>query len=132
MKDRRKNNKTTFIILSIVFVIFVILVIVKFIYNPGSDLKMGWISHEQSNIWTADYSYFTGTETNNMEGTNTKLNVDVETEKGSLEITLKDNDDNILFSEVISETTSFNVDVPKNVIVSVSGKEHDGGFKISY
>ena len=93
---------------------------------------MGWISHEQSNIWTADYSYFTGTETNNMEGTNTKLNVDVETEKGSLEITLKDNDDNILFSEVISETTSFNVDVPKNVIVSVSGKEHDGGFKISY
>lgn len=67
-----------------------------------------------------------------MEGTNTKLNVDVEMEKGSLEITLKDNDENILFSEVISETTSFNVDVPKNVIVSVSGKEHDGGFKISY
>ena len=49
-----------------------------------------------------------------------------------MEITLKDNDDNILFSEDISETTSFNVDVPTNVIVSVSGKEHDGGFKISY
>lgn len=132
MKDKRKNSKTIFIILSIAVAILVIVVTVKFIYNPGSDLKMGWISHEQSNMWTADYSYFTGTETNNMEGTNTKLNVDVKTEKGSLEITLKDYDENILFSEIVSETTSFKVDVPKNVIVSVSGKEHDGGFKISY
>ena len=37
-----------------------------------------------------------------------------------------------LFSETISETTSFSVDVPEKVTVSVLGKEHDGGFTISY
>lgn len=132
MKEKRKNSKITFIILSFMFVILIMLVAIKFINNPVNDLRIGWISHEQSNMWTADYSYFTGTEMHNMKGTNTNLNIDVETKKGSLEITLKDSDKNILFSEVISKTTSFNIDVPKDVIVSISGKEHDGGFKISY
>lgn len=67
-----------------------------------------------------------------MQGSNTKLNIDIETDKGSLEISLKDTDDNILFSETSSETTSFSVDVPEKVTVSVLGKEHDGGFTISY
>ena len=83
-------------------------------------------------MWAADYAYFAGTQTSNLQGSNTKLNIAVETDGGSLEILLKDADDHIFFSETISETTSFSVDVPEKVIVSVLGKEHDGGFAISY
>ena len=61
-----------------------------------------------------------------------KLNIDVKTDEGSLEISIKDADDNTIFSETISETISFSVDVREKVIVSVSGKEHNGGFTISY
>ena len=47
-------------------------------------------------------------------------------------VLLKDADDKIIFSKTTSETTSFSIDVPEKVIVSVLGKEHDGGFTISY
>ena len=60
------------------------------------------------------------------------MDIAVETDRGSLEITLKDPDENLLFSETVSDDTSFRVDVPDKVIVSVSGEEHSGEFKISY
>ena len=60
------------------------------------------------------------------------MNINVKADEGSLEISVKDTDDNVLFSEIISETTSFSIDVPEKVMVSVLGKEHDGGFTISY
>ena len=83
-------------------------------------------------MWEADYSYFTGTQTSNLQSQKAKLNIDVKTDEGSLEISIKDADDNTIFSETISETISFSVDVREKVIVSVSGKEHNGGFTISY
>ena len=60
------------------------------------------------------------------------MDIAVETDRGSLEITLKDPDENLLFSETVSDDTSFRVDVSEKVIVSVSGEEHSGEFKISY
>ena len=132
MKEERKSGKTTFIVLTVALALVAILVAVKVIHTPANNVSIGWIEHKQSGLWEADYSYFTGMQTSNLQGLDTKLNIDVETNKGSLEISLKDTDDNILFSETISETTSFSIDVPEKVIVSVLGKEHDGSFTISY
>lgn len=132
MKEKRKSNKMAFIILTVAFALVAVLVAVKVIHTPTNNVSIGWVEHKQSGLWEADYSHFTGTQTSNLQGQNAKLNIDVETDEGSLEISVKDTDDNILFSETISETTSFNVDVPEKVIVSVLGKEHDGGFTISY
>ena len=132
MKENRKSNKSTFVVLCLAFVIVGILAVVRVIHNPGNNASIGWAEHKQSDLWTADYSYFTGTQTGNLQGSNTKLDIEVETDHGSLKITLKDPDENILFSETVSENTSFRVDVPEKVIVSVSGEEHSGEFKISY
>lgn len=132
MKEKRKSNKTTFIFLTVAFALTAILAAVNVIHIPTNNVSIGLVEYKQSGLWEADYSYFTGARTSNMQGSNTKLNIDIETDKGSLEISLKDTDDNILFSETISETTSFSVDVPEKVTVSVLGKEHDGGFTISY
>lgn len=132
MKENRTSNKSTFIVWGITFVIVGILAAVKVIHNSENNASIGWVEHKQSDLWVADYSYFTGTQTGNLQGSNTKLDIAVETDRGSLEITLKDPDENLLFSETVSDDTSFRVDVPEKVIVSVSGEEHSGEFKISY
>ncbi len=98
--------------------IVAILVAVKVIHTPANNVSIGWVEHKQSGLWEADYSYFTGTQTNNLQGQNVKLNIDVETDDGSLEISVKDTDDNVLFSETISETTSFSVEAPEIIIPS--------------
>ena len=132
MKEKRKLNKTPFVVLGIVFIVAIILAAAKIICTSANNVSIGWVEHKQSDLWEADYSCFTGTQTSNLQGLNKKLNIDIETDEGSLEILLKDADDHILFSKTTSETTSFSVDVPEKVIVSVSGKEHDGGFTVSY
>ena len=132
MKEKRKSNKITLIVLTVALALVAILVAVKVIHTPANNVSIGWVEHKQSDLWEADYSYFTGTQTSNLQSQKTKLNIDVKTDEGSLEISIKDMDDNNIFSETISETTSFSVDVPEKVIVSVSGKEHNGGFIISY
>lgn len=132
MKEKRKFNKMTFIVLTVIFALVAVLVAVKVVHTPANNVSIGWVEHKQSGLWEADYSYFTGTQTSNLQGKNEKLNIDVETDEGSLEISVKDTDDNVLFSETISETTSFSIDVPEKVMVSVLGKEHDGGFSINY
>ncbi len=132
MKEKRKSNKTTFIVLTVALALVAILVAVKVTHTPVNNVSIGWIEHKQSDLWEADYSYFTGTQTSNLQSQKAKLNIDVKTDEGSLEISIKDADDNTIFSETISETISFSVDVREKVIVSVSGKEHNGGFTISY
>ena len=132
MKEKRKSNKTTFIVLTVALALVAILVAVKVTHTPANNVSIGWIEHKQSELWEADYSYFTGTQTSNLQSQKAKLNIDVKTDEGSLEISIKDADDNTIFSETISETISFSVDVREKVIVSVSGKEHNGGFTISY
>lgn len=132
MKEKRKSNKITLIVLIVALALVAILVAVKVIHTPANNVSIGWVEHKQSGLWEANYSYFTGTQTSNLQGQNAKLNIEVETDEGSLEISVKDTDDNVLFSETISETTSFIIDVPEKVMVSVLGKEHDGGFTISY
>lgn len=132
MKEIRKFNKMAFIVLIVALVLAAIFIAMKVIHTPVNNVSIGWVEHKQSDLWDADYSYFTGTQTSNLQSSNTKMNIDVKTDGGSLEILLQDSDDNILFSETISKTTSFSVDVPEKVIVSVLGKEHDGGSTISY
>lgn len=104
----------------------------KVIRTPANNVSIGWVEYKQSGLWEAGYSYFTGTQTNNLQGQNAKLNIDVETDDGNLEISVKDIDDNVLFSETISETTFFSVEAPEKIIVSVLGKEHVGRFIISH
>ena len=132
MKEKRKSNKKLFFTFGAILAVTAILAAVKVIYTPVNNVSIGWVEHKQSDLWEADYAYFTGTQTSKLQGQNAKLNIDVETDEGSLEISVKDTDDNTLFSETISGTTYFSVDVPEEVIVSVSGQEHDGGFTISY
>ncbi len=132
MKAKGKSNKIAAIVLPVALVLVAIFVAVKIIHTPVNNVSIGWVEHKQSGLWEADYASFTGTQTSSLQGTNAKLNIDVETDKGSLEISLKDTNGTILFSETISETTSFRIDVPEKVIVSVSGKDHGGGFTIRY
>ena len=118
MKEERTSNKTTFIVLTAAFALVAVFAAGNVIHTTANNVSIGWVEQKQSGLWEADYSYFTGTQTNNLQGQNAKLNIDVETDDGSLEISVKDTDDNVLFSETISETTSFSVEAPEIIIPS--------------
>ena len=59
---------------------------------------------------------------NHLQGQIAKLYIGVDTDDGSLEISVEDTDDKTLFSETISEVTSFSVEIAEKIIVSVLGK----------
>ena len=83
MKEKRKSNKKLFFTFGAILAVTAILAAVKVIYTPVNNVSIGWVEHKQSDLWEADYAYFTGTQTSNLQGLNTKLNIDVETDEGS-------------------------------------------------
>lgn len=56
MKEKRKSNKTTFIVLTVALALVAILVAVKVTHTPANNVSIGWIEHKQSDLWEADYS----------------------------------------------------------------------------
>lgn len=132
MKQEKKNIKVTVIILGVVFAVISILTISGVIPSIGNGIYLRWIEHKQSEVWSADYAYFTGTRNGSLHSENDELFIDVETNGGSLEINVEDTDGKLLFSDTITETTSFQIDVPNNIDIEVIGKSHKGGFELNY
>lgn len=132
MKQEKKIIKVTVIILGVVFAVIAILTIIRAIPSIGNGIYLRWIEHKQSEVWSADYAYFTGTRNGSLHSENAELFIDVETNGGSLEINVEDTDGKLLFSDTITETTSFQIDVPNNIDIEVIGKSHKGGFELNY
>lgn len=131
MKQEKKNIKAIVIILGVVFAIIAILTINGGIPSIGNGINLGWMEHKQRDVWSADYAYFTGTRNGNLYSENNELLIDVETDGGSLEINVEDTDGKLLFSEIITEKTSFQIDVPNSIDIEVIGKSHKGSFELN-
>ena len=56
MKEKRKLNKTPFVVLGIVFIVAIILAAAKIICTSANNVSIGWVEHKQSDLWEADYS----------------------------------------------------------------------------
>lgn len=114
------------------FAVIAILTTSGVIPSIGNGIFLRWMEHKQSEVWSADYAYFTGTRNGSLHSENDELFIDVETNGGSLAINVEDTDEKLLFSETITETTSFQIDVPNNIDIAVIGKSHKGGFELNY
>lgn len=87
--------------------------------------KDGWSS------WSASYTFLDGRLQHTIHPETDTLQVAVEMESGTLTMEMKDAGGTILFSESDIGTSSFEVNVPGKVVVTIQASRHKGSFAIS-
>lgn len=133
MNEKKKAGKISFLAIGLV------LVIVAALYFSGigslrSGVRLGWVEHKGTDSWSASYSYFNGFCEGKLSIDNSPdvLHVEIETEKGTIQLEIKDKDGNIIFSEQNIQTSSFEVEVPGNVTARITTDGHKGSFSIGW
>lgn len=96
--------------------------------------RIGYTDHAEKHAWSAQYVQLDGimkrtmyapAETNN-------LNIEVKTTEGSLGVTIKNVQDEVIFSESNIANQVFDIETPDKVIVSLEGEKHKGSFCLNY
>lgn len=97
-----------------------------------SATRMGYVESAGLRSWSASYSLLSGTMRHTIRPKNTpeRLLVESETKDGVLSIQIADADGNVLFFEEDMGTSSYEVEIPGRVAVTVKGSGHRGSFRI--
>jgi len=128
------NNKKKYNWIWIVVILILVLSVsaLGFTGNLGtisSATKIMYFSNVGRDHWSAEYQYFDGYMQRNLwmeEGD--VLKVSIETVEGEVDLTIKDNEGNIIFSEKAVETKVFEVEVSGKITVRIDGDKHEGSF----
>lgn len=131
MKYRAKNPKSA--ILVIVAAIALVAVISVFgIGNGHSAVRIGYVSHEGQQNWSASYQLLDGTfeHTLRPETAQKSLHIKIVTESGSLSLELKDAGGNLIFDKENIETSEFDVPISEKTAVRIEADGHRGSFSI--
>lgn len=120
-------------------ILLAVIVLIVLIYFSGfgafhSNIRLGWNEHKNMNSWSASYSYMSGICRGKLmpaDGSDV-LHVNIETEKGTIGLQIKDTDGNILFSEEKIKASSFDVDITGNIEVRISANGHKGSFDFRF
>lgn len=131
MKYRLKGLKS--VVLLIVVIAAAMLLMNFFGFGTQrSATRVGYTSSSGWRSWSASYTLLDGwlEHTIHPETEPCTLHVEVVTESGAISIEMKDADGNVVFSESNMGTSSFDVEVPGNVVVHVEADNHKGSFDI--
>ena len=130
IKTNANNKKSNWIWIIIILVI--VLSALGFTGNLGtisSGTKVMYFSNAGRDHWSAEYQYFDGYMQRNlwMEEDDV-LKVSIETIEGEIDLTIKDSEGNVIFSEKAIETKAFEVKASGKVTVRIDGNDHKGIF----
>lgn len=130
MKYKPKSPKS-----AVIFVVIVVAVIILLsslgIGTLRSGIRVGYVSHDSLNSWSASYFWLFGRLQHTIYPETDTLHVEVKTESGTISIEMKDADGNVIFSENNIGTSSFDVNVSGKVVIKIEADQHKGGFDIS-
>lgn len=125
------QNKTTKLIV-IVVVVIIAIIAVRFggAGTWGSSTRIGFMEQARSTTWNASYTLFSGNRSHKMtaQAGENKLMASITTEKGSIEVQVKDKDGKVIFDQKAIPTSKFEVPVTGEVTVTVIADGHQGGF----
>ncbi|MBQ3559065.1 MAG: helix-turn-helix transcriptional regulator [Agathobacter sp.] len=124
------KKKSNWIWLVIIFVI--VLSSLGFTGNLGtisSATKIMYFSNAGRDHWSAEYQYLDGYIQRNlwMEEDDV-LKISIETIEGEIDLTIKDSEGNVIFSEKSLETKEFQVAVSGKITIRIDGDKHEGSF----
>ena len=130
---KRRNGRKRLIFLASLAVVIAAAMLLFTSLGLGtqrSGVRIGYVGHEGWSNWSASYTSFDGWMRHTIHPRSDTLHVAVETTSGAINIEMKDAKGEIIFSGSQIETSSFEVDVPGRVIVSIEADHHAGGFDI--
>lgn len=130
MRYQPKSKKVNILIL-VVAVIAVIVTAVCGFASTRSAMRVGYVGSEGWSSWSGRYMLLDGTMQKSIHPSGDTLHVAVETKSGTISLAIKDTDSNVIFDEEDIATTSFDVEIPAEVIVRITADNHKGSFQIS-
>ena len=117
----------------IVIILVIVLSALGFTGNLGtisSATKVMYFSNAGRDHWSAEYQYFDGYMQRNLwMEEDAVLKVSIETIEGEIDLTIKDSEGNVIFSEKAIETKEFEVEASGKVTVRIDGDKHKGSFE---
>lgn len=117
-----------------VVILVLLIVSTSGIATAGSGLRVGWVESNTLDTWTASYALHNGSRrrTVNADGDPTVIKAEIVSSSGQLGMTVTDEEGNILFSRQGIETSTFAIDIPGKVTVTITGDDHKGSFSLSW
>ena len=133
MKYKPKNAKSAILI---VVIVLALIFAARFfgIGTARSALRIGYVGNDASQKeWSASYLLLSGSleHTIRPESAPGKLYFEIKTSSGSISVAIRDASGNTVFEKDDIETSTFEVEVPGDVRVSVKGDGHRGSFKVT-
>lgn len=132
MKYKPKNAKSTILI---VVVVLALIFAARFfgVGTTRSALRIGYFGNDGSQKeWSASYLLLSGSleHTIRPESTDDKLYFEIETNAGSISLSVYDKAGNTVFDNNDIKTSTFEVEVPGEVKVQIKADKHRGSFNI--
>ncbi len=132
MRYKPKNKKTTIIIIAAAIIAVIIFYALGF-NTIRSATRIGYTGREWMDSWSGKYIRLNGTMIKiiHTDTTPDVIHVEITTESGSIAISMTDSDGNVVFEKDNIETSSFDVEVPNKVRVTIDADNHKGSFSIT-
>lgn len=128
MRLRFRNNIAAVIIVLMMFFAFTL----SGVGTVRSATRMGYVTNESRNSWSASYTLLDGTMRRIVYPSNPAepIHVEVLTSSGSISVEMRDTSGNTVFAEDNIGTASFDVEVSGKVVVRIIANHHKGSFQI--
>lgn len=129
--EKEKWTKNLLTVVAVLALLFGILVINGKV-STSLATRVGSIEHATRTEWTIEYMFCDGFMQRTMKTAEgeTSIDVVVESEEGTIAITIKDADGNVIFDEKNIQTGNYKVEVTGKYTVRVELEDHKGGFHI--
>lgn len=133
MNTKPRNTKQ--LILTVVIV--ATLIVVTRLMGIGtfrSATRIGYVEKGGWRDWSASYTLLSGTlrHTLRPDASDDLLEIDVETQSGSIALEVKNKNGDLIFREENMETKKISVKATEKILVTVRANEHKGSFHIYF
>ncbi|CEH33426.1 hypothetical protein [Romboutsia lituseburensis] len=103
------------------------------IFMLGCDMQLMYVTESDDDYWYSEYKLFNGSDSKTINVDKDQVvKFDVVSEKGNLNLSIKDENGETCFNKNNIETSSFEFTPKKNgkYEISVDAKKHKGGFYV--
>lgn len=122
-------------VLSIIAVVILLILAITFGFTSySSALKVLFFENKGINQWTANYFLLSGHLERNVDiGPDIKhMKVDVETSKGSIGLTITDENNKVIFKNNNILTSTFEIEAKGRINIRIEATSHKGSFSIKW
>ena len=133
MNTKPRNTKQRILTVVIVAALIVAARFIGIGTSTGAT-RIGYVQKGGWRDWSASYTLLSGTlrHTLRPDASNDLLEIDVETQSGSIALEIKDKNGDLIFREENMETKKISVKATEKISVTVRANEHKGSFHLYF